>query len=304
MRLRCVAVVSAFTLYSALTLQLPAQLPVRVVRHAPVDTARSGDVITISFDRPVVGSLDRTPDPAQIVRVEPPLDARIQWRDPTTLRIIPREPLTPARRYRVRVSNDFTAMDGGRLEAPYEFTLLTRGPRILASKPGLQPGYPSTLVPNGELRIVYSAPIDSTLLARVARLELTGERACTGRTIRYVVGAYREIAATDDDETRNAGGWGRDTIGDRFRRVVELRATTPPPDECHGAVVLPSFDPSDRAEIRYPVATQPRFALTSFSCGESDCPADQSLQFSFSAAVIADSLKSRFRLEPAVEFTL
>src|SRR5690349_15263413 len=158
MRLRCVAVVSAFTLYSALTLQLPAQLPVRVVRHAPVDTARSGDVITISFDRPVVGSLDRTPDPARIVRVEPSMPARIEWRDPTTLRIIPVRPLTPGERYRFTLSNDFTAIDGGRLEAPYEFTLLSRGPRLLVSVPTLYPQYPNTLTPNGTLQLVYSAP--------------------------------------------------------------------------------------------------------------------------------------------------
>ena len=116
MRLRCVALVAAVLLYSPFT-PLLAQDPIRVVRHAPVDTARSGDVITISFDRPVVGSLDRTPDATRIVRVEPSIPAQIQWRDPATLRIIPNEPLTPGGRYRVTVSNEFTAIDGGRLEA-------------------------------------------------------------------------------------------------------------------------------------------------------------------------------------------
>ena len=110
MRLRCVAVVAALPLLTPLT-SLPGQDPIRVVRHAPVDTARSGDVITISFDRPVVGSLERTPDPSRVVRIDPSLDATIQWRAPTTLRIIPSQPLAPARRYRFRISNEFTAID-------------------------------------------------------------------------------------------------------------------------------------------------------------------------------------------------
>jgi len=172
MRLRCVAVVAAVPLYSPVT-SLPAQDPIRVVRHAPVDTARSGDVITVSFDRPVVGSLDRTPDPSRIVRIQPSTPARIQWRDPTTLRIIPDQPLTPGGHYRVTVSNELTAIDGGRLEAPYEFTLLTRGPRLLLTVPTLYPQYASSLTPNGTLQLVYSAPVDSTAFARSARIEIT-----------------------------------------------------------------------------------------------------------------------------------
>src|SRR6187402_3138297 len=119
MRLRCATVVSTLLSLSPPTPTLTAQQPVRVLRHAPADTARPGDVVTISFDRPVAGSLERTPDPSRLVRIEPALDARSQWRDPTTLRIVPREPLTPGRRYRITVANDFAAMDGGRLDAPY-----------------------------------------------------------------------------------------------------------------------------------------------------------------------------------------
>ena len=303
MRLRCVAVAAALPLYSPFT-SLPAQDPIRVVRHAPVDTARSGDVITVSFDRPVVGSLDRTPDPARIVRVDPPIPAQIQWRDPTTLRIIPSQPLTPGGRYRVIVGNEFTAIDGGRLEAPYEFTLLTRGPRVLVSTPWLNPRYAVTLDPNAALRLVYSAPVDSGAFVRFARIEITEGQGCVRRSIPYVIRVQRPIVETDDGDLRYAGGWPRDTLGDRFRRLVELRPTSRPPEDCAGAIVLPSLDPTDRAEIRYPIRTAPRFALESVICGNEDCAAGQLLHLAFSAPVQRDSLTRHLRLDPPVPFTI
>ena len=302
MRLPCVAVVAALPLYSPLT-SLPAQEPIRVVRHAPVDTARSGDVITISFDRPVVGSLDRTPDPTRIVRVEPSIPARIQWRDPTTLRIIPNQPLTPGGRYHVTVSNEFTAIDGGRLEAPYEFTLRTRGPRMLLSLPMLYPQYANSLTPNGTLQLVYSAPVDSAAFVRSARIEITEGAGCERRSIPYMIRVQREIAKTDEN-LQYAGGWDRDTTGDRFRRFVELEPASRLPEDCAGAIVLPSLDPTDRPEIRYPIATARRFTLERFDCASEDCAAGRLLRLWFTAPVHRDSIARHLRLEPAVPFTI
>ena len=298
----CLAVVLAPL--SPLVARAPAQQPIRVVRHSPVDTARSGDVITISFDRPVVGSLDRTPDPTRIVTVRPSLDAEMQWRDPTTIRIIPRTPLAPSRRYRFTLSNEFTAIDGGHLEAPYEFTLLTRGPRVLASMPSLRPVYPVSLDPSGALKLVYSAPVDSLLVARTARIEINPENGCVRRSVPYAIRAQRPIAETDDWSLRQAGGWDRDTTGDRFRRIVELRPTSVLPEDCSGAVVLPSLDPADRAEIRYPIASARRFVFERLDCANSDCAAGQHLRVWFTAPVHRDSLTRRIHLEPSVPFTV
>jgi len=303
MRLRCVAVVAALPLLAPVTL-LPAQDPIRVVRHAPVDTARTGDVITISFDRPVVGSLDRTPDPARIVRVEPAIPVRVQWRDPTTLRIIPNEPLTPGGRYRVTVSNDFTAIDGGRLQAPYEFKLLTRGPRLLTSVPTLYPQYANSLTPNGTLQLVYSAPIDSAVFQRTARIEITEGPGCGRRSVPYAIRVQRAIATTDDYNLQYAGGWDGDTASNSFRRLLELQPTSRLPENCVGAVVLPSLDPADRAEIRYPITTAPRFALERFDCANPDCAAGQLLRLWFTAPIHRDSIARRIRLDPAVPFTI
>jgi len=302
MRLRCVAVVAAVLLYSPFT-PLPAQDPIRVVRHAPVDTARSGDVITISFDRPVVGSLDRTPDPARILRVEPPLAAQMQWRDPATLRIIPNRPLAPGSRYRFTLSNTFTAIDGGRLEAPYEFTLIARGPRLLVSVPTLYPQSASWLTPNGTLQLVYSAPVDSAAFERSARIEITEGKGCERRSVPYVIRVQREIANTDDGNLQYAG-WDRDTSGNGFRRLLELKPASRLPEDCAGTIVLPSLDPTDRAEIRYPIATARRFALLDFDCGGEECAAGQHLRVFFSAPIHRDSIARHIRLDPPVPFTI
>ena len=79
----------------------PAQQPIRVVRHSPVDTARAGDVITVSFDRPVAGLVERSARPERFVRIDPPIHAKVEWRDLVTLRVIPDEPLAPGRDDRV-----------------------------------------------------------------------------------------------------------------------------------------------------------------------------------------------------------
>jgi hypothetical protein len=140
MRLRCATVVSALlSLVSRRPPPSPRNNPPRSPTCPGRDTARPGDVITISFDRPVAGSLERTPDLSASCASSQRSTVRTQWRDPTTLRIVPREPPTPDVCYRITIANDFAAMDGGRLDAPYVFTITTRGPAILASIPTLTP---------------------------------------------------------------------------------------------------------------------------------------------------------------------
>jgi len=303
MRLRCVAVALAAPLLSLATLDLRAQQPIRVLRHSPPDTARPGDVITISFDRPVVGSLDRTPDAARLVSIEPTLDARIQWRDPATLRIIPAAPLVPGSRYRVRVANDFEAIDGGRLAAPYQFTILTKGPALVGGLPPLYAQRTALLDPNGKLLLTYSTAVDSATIERVARLEIAPSQGCPQRTIRYRWHGQRPLRETDDWQLQRMT-WPSDTAGHGYRRVVELRPVSVLPEGCHGDIVLASLDPNDRPELRYSVATQPAFAMTGLDCTHRDCAAGRDLRIHFTAPVRRDSLLERLRLEPAVPFTI
>src|SRR5690349_14478498 len=75
--------------------------PLRVVRAPP---APGGDAppmarVSVTFDRPVAGSLDRgAVDPAAILRVEPAIAGRVEWRDPSTVRLVPSAPLVPGAR--------------------------------------------------------------------------------------------------------------------------------------------------------------------------------------------------------------
>src|SRR6476660_8343024 len=73
--------------------------PLRVIRSTPTGDAIPTAEISVTFDRPVAGSLDRSVDPATIFRIEPAVRGRIEWRDPVTIRLRPAEPLTSGARY-------------------------------------------------------------------------------------------------------------------------------------------------------------------------------------------------------------
>src|SRR4051794_9626673 len=95
--------------------------PLRVLRATPADTASRVSAITITFDRPVAGSLDRSVDARSVVSVLPAVRGRIEWRDPVTIVLPPNGMLSPATRYTVTVAKNFQAMDGSRLAEPYTF---------------------------------------------------------------------------------------------------------------------------------------------------------------------------------------
>src|SRR5690349_1562540 len=86
--------------------------PLRVIRSTPAGDAVPTAEISVTFDRPVAGSLDRSVDPTTIFRVEPAVRGRLEWRDPVTIRLRPADALTPGTRYTVTVANGFHAMDG------------------------------------------------------------------------------------------------------------------------------------------------------------------------------------------------
>src|ERR1700712_755172 len=86
--------------------------PLRVLRATPGGEASATDTITITFDRPVAGSLDNAVDPKTIVQLEPALPgAVVDWRDPVTLRVIPRSGLKRGANYTLTVAQTFRAMD-------------------------------------------------------------------------------------------------------------------------------------------------------------------------------------------------
>src|SRR3982751_6073600 len=100
--------------------QSPA--PLRVIRSTPAVDAVPTAEISVTFDRPVAGSLDRSVDPTTILRIEPAVSGRIEWRDPVTIRLRPNDALAPGTRYTVTVATTFRAMDASALAEPYRFT--------------------------------------------------------------------------------------------------------------------------------------------------------------------------------------
>ncbi|MGH7578573.1 MAG: hypothetical protein ACREM9_00250, partial [Gemmatimonadales bacterium] len=65
----------------------------RVLRVAPAEEAAPTSAVTVTFDRPVAGSLDRTVDPGALFRIQPAVPGEVDWRDPVTLRFRPYLPL-------------------------------------------------------------------------------------------------------------------------------------------------------------------------------------------------------------------
>ena len=61
----------------------------RVLRVVPAGEASPTTAVTITFDRPVAGSLDRTVDPRAVFRIAPVVAGTVDWRDPVTLRFRP-----------------------------------------------------------------------------------------------------------------------------------------------------------------------------------------------------------------------
>src|SRR6266498_4892548 len=116
----------AFTTIAIGSLAVSGPTPLRVLRVTPADTASATAVVSVTFDRPVAGSLDATVDPKSIFTIAPQVAGRLEWRDPITLRFTPAAPLNPATAYTVTVSNTFAAMDGSKLDAPYRDRKSTR----------------------------------------------------------------------------------------------------------------------------------------------------------------------------------
>ena len=94
----------------------------RVLRVVPSGEASPTTAVTVTFDRPVAGSLDRTVDPRAVFTIAPAVAGTVDWRDPVTIRFRPAAPLAPNASYTVTVANNFAAMDGSRLREPYAFT--------------------------------------------------------------------------------------------------------------------------------------------------------------------------------------
>ena len=277
---------------------------VHVLRHAPNDTATVSNVITVIFDRPVAGRLDATGPASRLIRIDPELAGRAEWRDPVTIRFVPDEPMVPGSAFTVTIDTAFRALDGSRMPRPYQFSFRVRGPRLIGkSFAGDYPDRPAMLPFNGKLALLYSAPIDLDVLRRGIRLELPGCADKRGTYELRVVGQHpvRQGASYPFAGIVESTG---DTAAARFHRVVDIETESPLPENCSGFITLPTTvdDAIHGRQERYAVRTAPAFRLSSFECGVFAICNNDELTIRFTADVKAADLKRYVHFEPAVPF--
>ena len=277
------AVLGAFPIAST------AQSPLRVIRRTPGDSATPGEQITVMFDRPVAGSLDRSVDPGRVMRLDPPIAGTVAWRDPVTLRFIPREPLAPGTTLTVTVDTGFRAVDGSRLSEPYRFTAHVPGPTPLAHRADFAAG---GVGPRFKLTILYSAAVDLDSVTRLSRVEF--ENRCPVRSAPVIATRIRPLAP--DDRFDGIGGPDRDTTADRFRRVVELTTPTQLPPQCGGFWHVPSFDPARPGDTwKYNVSTPWLLTLERPQCYPGPLCEPGPPRVAFSTSVSADEIRRHVR---------
>ena len=277
----------------------------RVVRVTPTGDAGPMPQISVAFDRPVAGSLDRSVDPATIFRIEPAVRGRLEWRDPVTIRLTPAAPLAAGGRYTVTLTNSFRAMDGSALSEPYQFTFRVHGPLLLTGTPVPASG-PDHIEPTQRFAVVYSSPVDLPTLTGTTYIEMSAT--CGGeRVIRLDAVAQRPIQS-EDTNIREAGGYERDHATDSLRRVVQLVPRAPLPHGCRAELVVPSeLSPEgSRGTTRWPFSTYGDLRIESLKCNEAyaaaaPCPSGP-LTIAFSNPVRGSEVAKRLRLIPATPF--
>ena len=292
---------SAVVTLAISSLLVSSATPLRVLRVTPADRAAATTVVSVTFDRPVAGSLDASVDPKRIFTIMPAVAGQVEWRDPITLRFTPAAPLNPATEYTVTVSNDFAAMDGSKLEKPYSFTFRVHGTVPLTGAPAGPDLAARFLKPDAQFEVVWSNPVDLGDVSK--RVYIQFDPACPVLVVRLRAVSQRPIKDDDSWRYREAGGWQRDRGGDALRRVVRLTPATPLPTGCQGFLVVPSeLDPEGTSPyLRWRLATYGPFQLISATCGWNwtSCPTGPP-RIEFSTPVRGAELLRGIRLLPRI----
>ncbi len=288
----------------AATVLATSSSPLRVIRSTPTGEAEGDTEISVSFDRPVAGSLERSVDPTKVMRLVPAIAGKFEWRDPVTLRFRPAQPLAPDTRVSVTVTTDFAAMDGESLAEPYVFTFRVRGPRLLGGTPLRAGGGFTVATPSQRFDVVYSSPVDAALLGTSAYVDIVAP--CAPRRIAVRVGEQRAITATDGWELRSAGGWQRNAARDSLRRVLSLFPRSPLPLDCAATLALPAeVTASGEGGMQFwGFRTYGPLRLVQTECaGDAGCPRGP-LRIEFNNPVSGGEILRRVRVTPVVPFTV
>jgi uncharacterized protein YfaS (alpha-2-macroglobulin family) len=254
--------------------------------------------ITVSFDRPVLGQgrIERLPT----VRLEPAVPVVVEWRDPSTLRVTPMEPLQPGRSYAVVVDTPLVASDGARLLAPAEVHIDVPLPVRRSSEPALRGAAIPRIDPRGRLRLYMSGAVDSVAWARAVEVRIDSTATCRAGTHAFVLTRQRPPASGEpvrDRFVRVIDGVRRD---DTLTRVLEYEPATPLPEDCAGTLSLPDAreGPTSASRDRYRVHTAPPFRLQPLApCRDLPCAQPGMIRVDFTSGV-TPTLRAAVRADP------
>jgi uncharacterized protein YfaS (alpha-2-macroglobulin family) len=282
---------------------LPPGRVLGVLRTAPDSSPSPGDVVTVTFDRPVAGGLDEMVDAASLFSMDPAVEGKVEWRDPVTLRFTPAAPLHPGTTYRVRIADTFAAMDGSRLEKPYEFSFRVQRARVLAGDPVGPQEVNRFVPPEPRFRVLLSSETEMDELAAASRVELAPECGAGGPVPLRAL-AQRRRNGDDPEMFRYMGATTSDSARD-LRRVVEMAPARLLPAGCKAALVLPaSMDSAEASKLRWDFATYGPLRVLRAGCPESGGCHYGPAEVAFSTPVTGAEVLRRVHLGPSRRFVV
>ncbi|MEP6832565.1 MAG: alpha-2-macroglobulin family protein [Gemmatimonas sp.] len=252
---------AASVLALALASRAPAQTPLRVLRYSPTDTATSSGMVTVTFSRPVAGMLDHTVDARKILSVTPGVDGTFEWRDPITLRFIPKDPIPPGTNLVLAIDTASLASGGRRRGARYTFTLhVPPTRRVSLGVDGQVVGSGKTMLgPLPTFFATYSGSVSTDSIAQLAHMQFPA--ACGGN---IPLRAVRERAFRKGDPRDYYVERNSDSLALRFWRVVEMVPVDSLKAGCSGSLVVPLVnDARGRDSDSHAVTTFPEFRIDS-----------------------------------------
>ncbi|MEO7997330.1 MAG: hypothetical protein ABI852_07790 [Gemmatimonadaceae bacterium] len=275
----------------------------RIVRYTPSDSGAPNSIIAITFDRPVAVVREQSVDPKDVMTIAPEVPGVFEWRDATTIRFLPHEPIKPGTTMSVLIDTAAIASGGVRKGVRFELPLRFSGARPLAMMVDSHLANTDWAAgPFPVFRVLYSTIVDMDSVA--SRTRIVFPDGCGG-AIALKPLRQRLVRKGEGNPIERAGGVGRDTIPDRYRRVVEFEPTDSLPPNCLGLWHVASFDPSRPLEAwRYGVRTAPPFAVTSLlPCllasynASSNCESD-GFSLIFSAEVATEEFVRHVHFSP------
>ncbi len=233
----------------------------KIVRYAPSDSGTPSSIIAVTFDRAVWSPPERDIVPQQVMTLSPQVEGVFEWRDATTIRFIPREPFKPGTAVSISLDTAAIVSAGARRGVRYELPVRFNGARPLAMMVGDHLANTDWGAgPFPTFRVLYSTIVDLDSVAKKTRLVFSSS---CGDTIALKPLRQREVRKGEGNPIERAGGASRDTVADRFRRVVDFEPTDSLPPNCLGMWHVASFDPTRPTDAwRYGVRTAPPFQVT------------------------------------------